>query len=139
MAAGAVFVLSLHFDRLPGQFCRLLERLAGHYIEHCAGGALSGSAGVEVAAEVDELVALAQFLALGAAAVEAAVIRAGGSAEEASRVRASGDEGFRAGGSAKEALRAPGVTAESTRHLNPVSLDSSPGHAGMSEDQCFAK
>ena len=30
-----LFVLSLHFDRLPGQFCRLLERLAGHYIEHC--------------------------------------------------------------------------------------------------------
>ena len=29
-----VFVLTLHFDRLPGQFCRLLERLAGHYIEH---------------------------------------------------------------------------------------------------------
>ena len=28
-----VFHLSLHFDRLPGQFCRLLERLAGHYIE----------------------------------------------------------------------------------------------------------
>ena len=31
-----VFPLTLHFDRLPGQFCRLLERLAGHYIEHCA-------------------------------------------------------------------------------------------------------
>ena len=30
-----VFHLTLHFDRLPGQFCRLLERLAGHYIEHC--------------------------------------------------------------------------------------------------------
>jgi hypothetical protein len=29
-----VFHLTLHFDRLPGQFCRLLERLAGHYIEH---------------------------------------------------------------------------------------------------------
>ena len=29
-----VFDLTLHFDRLPGQFCRLLERLAGHYIEH---------------------------------------------------------------------------------------------------------
>ena len=29
-----VFRLTLHFDRLPGQFCRLLERLAGHYIEH---------------------------------------------------------------------------------------------------------
>jgi hypothetical protein len=29
-----VFPLSLHFDRLPGQFCRLLERLTGHYIEH---------------------------------------------------------------------------------------------------------
>jgi hypothetical protein len=30
----AVFHLSLHFDRLPGQFCRLLGRLTGHYIEH---------------------------------------------------------------------------------------------------------
>ena len=29
-----MFPLSLHFDRLPGQFCRLLERLAGHYREH---------------------------------------------------------------------------------------------------------
>ena len=29
-----MFDLALHFDRLPGQFCRLLERLAGHYIEH---------------------------------------------------------------------------------------------------------
>ena len=29
-----VFDLTLHFDRLPGQFCVLLERLAGHYIEH---------------------------------------------------------------------------------------------------------
>ena len=29
-----VFHLTLHFDRLPGQFCRLLERLADHYIEH---------------------------------------------------------------------------------------------------------
>ena len=33
MASPAVFHLTLHFDRLPGQFCRLLERLAGHYIE----------------------------------------------------------------------------------------------------------
>ena len=33
-ARRAVFVSSLHFDRLPDQFCRLLERLAGNYIEH---------------------------------------------------------------------------------------------------------
>jgi hypothetical protein len=32
-----VFHLTLHFDRLPGQVCRLLERLAGHYIEHWGG------------------------------------------------------------------------------------------------------
>ena len=32
-----MFDSTLHFDRLPGQLCRLLERLAGHYIEHCAG------------------------------------------------------------------------------------------------------
>lgn len=53
-----------------------------------AGGDLGGSAPMNVAAEVDELVALAQSLALSAITVEAAVIRAGGSAEEASRVRA---------------------------------------------------
>ena len=29
-----MFHLTLHLDLLPGQFCRLLERLAGHYIEH---------------------------------------------------------------------------------------------------------
>ena len=33
-APSSVFHLTLHFDRLPGQLCRLLERLAGHYIEH---------------------------------------------------------------------------------------------------------
>ena len=31
---GPVFDCTLHFDRLPGQFCRLLERLAGQYLEH---------------------------------------------------------------------------------------------------------
>ena len=30
-----MFPSTLRFDRLPGQFCRLLERIAGHYIEHC--------------------------------------------------------------------------------------------------------
>ena len=35
-SAPTVFPLSLHLDRLPGQFCRLLERLAGLYIEHWA-------------------------------------------------------------------------------------------------------
>jgi hypothetical protein len=38
-----VFEISLHFDRLPGQFCRLLERPAGHYIEHCASPLLSSA------------------------------------------------------------------------------------------------
>ena len=40
---GTVFHLTLHFDRLTGQFCRLLERLAGHYIEHWRGTVLCES------------------------------------------------------------------------------------------------
>ena len=48
-----MFVLSLHFDRLPGQFCRLLERLAGHNIEHCSGLCAQGEAGVPVGRAIE--------------------------------------------------------------------------------------
>lgn len=55
-----------------------------------AGGDLSGTAAMNVAEEVDELVALAQSLSLSTLVVEAAVVRAGGSTEEACQARAPG-------------------------------------------------
>ena len=58
-----------------------------------AGGDLSGNAAMNVAEEVDELVALAQSLSLNALLVEAAVVRAGGSTEEACQVRYLGCQG----------------------------------------------
>lgn len=40
---GTEFHFTLHLDWFPTQFCRLLESLAGHYIEHWVGAVQEAS------------------------------------------------------------------------------------------------